>query len=120
MRHTSNTGRYVTDEQRVIDLAGRGLLFDNGPQQLAGGMHYLVMAGRGAPLSTNGRQPNQSQRLRSVESRGNSGRGVTTKTPMGGWDSLSFLRKSGPSAATGAPTKPNPYSPALTNQKNYL
>lgn len=47
LRHTSNTGRYVTDEQRVIDLAGRGLLFDNGPQQLAGGMHYLVMAGRG-------------------------------------------------------------------------
>lgn len=47
LRHTSNNGRYVTDEKRVIELATRGLLYDHGPQRLAGGMHYLVMTGKG-------------------------------------------------------------------------
>lgn len=47
LRHTSNNGRYVTGEERVIELASRGLLFDHGPQRLAGGMHYLVMTPEG-------------------------------------------------------------------------
>ena len=47
LAHTSDTGRYVTDEGSVIDLAGRGLLFDYGPQRLADGMHYFVMTSAG-------------------------------------------------------------------------
>lgn len=47
LRHTSSNGRFVTDEKRVIELAERGLLYDHGPQRLAGGMHYLVMTGKG-------------------------------------------------------------------------
>jgi len=45
--HTSTNGRFVTDEARVIALAGRGLLFDHGPQALAGGAHYLVTTAKG-------------------------------------------------------------------------
>lgn len=45
--HTSSNGRYVTDERRVIEMADRGLLFDHGPQPLAGGMHYLVTTPKG-------------------------------------------------------------------------
>lgn len=47
LRHTSNAGRYVTDEKRVIALAEKGLLYDHGPQRLAAGAHYLVMTGKG-------------------------------------------------------------------------
>jgi hypothetical protein len=45
--HTSNTGRYVTDEKAVLGMASAGLLFDHGPQTLAGGMHYLVTTTKG-------------------------------------------------------------------------
>ena len=50
LAHTSRTGRFVTDEVHVISMAERGLLFDHGAQELAGGMHYFVMtkAGRDA------------------------------------------------------------------------
>lgn len=41
--HASRNGRYVTDEADVIQMGRDGLLFDHGPQALAGGMHYLVM-----------------------------------------------------------------------------
>jgi hypothetical protein len=41
--HTQRTGRYVTDEQFVIEMAAKGLLKDYGPQRLAGGMHYLTI-----------------------------------------------------------------------------
>jgi hypothetical protein len=47
LEHTSNTGRYVTDETKVIALAERGLLRDHGAQQLAGGMHYFTLSARG-------------------------------------------------------------------------
>lgn len=47
LAHTSSNGRYVTDEKRVIALAGAGLLKDYGPQPIAGGMHYLTLTGRG-------------------------------------------------------------------------
>lgn len=47
LSHASQNGRFVTGEQRVIDLAGRGLLYDHGPQPLAGGAHYLVTTLRG-------------------------------------------------------------------------
>ena len=57
--HTSNTGRYVTDEAKVIEMAQRGLLRDYGPQKLADGMHYLTMtgAGRDALIAWRARQP---------------------------------------------------------------
>lgn len=45
--HTSSNGRYVSGEALAIDLGRRGLLYDHGPQQLAGGAHYLVMTGKG-------------------------------------------------------------------------
>lgn len=45
--HTSSNGRYVTDEADVIQMGKDGLLFDHGPQALAGGMHYLVMTPKG-------------------------------------------------------------------------
>lgn len=41
--HTSRTGRYVTGEALVLDMAKRGLLFSHGAQRLAGGAHYLTM-----------------------------------------------------------------------------
>lgn len=47
LSHTSVNGRYVTDEQRVLDLATAGYLNDYGPQRLADGMHYLTLTGRG-------------------------------------------------------------------------
>lgn len=47
LRHTSNTGRYVTDDAAVIAMGESGLLYDHGPQRLAGGAHYLVMTGKG-------------------------------------------------------------------------
>lgn len=43
LRHTSNNGRYATDEEFVIQMGRYGLLFDHGPQRLADGMHYLTM-----------------------------------------------------------------------------
>lgn len=57
--HTSNTGRYVTDEPQVIALAARGLLRDFGPQRCAGGMHYFTMtaSGREALADWRARQP---------------------------------------------------------------
>lgn len=45
--HTSQTGRYVTDEAAVITMAARGLLRNHGPQALAGGMHYFTMSSKG-------------------------------------------------------------------------
>ncbi len=45
--HTASTGRYVTGDPFVIDIARRGLLIDHGPQSLAGGMHYLTLSGEG-------------------------------------------------------------------------
>ncbi len=50
LAHTSRTGRYVTDEKLVIELAAHGFLKDHGPQRLADGMHYFTMreAGRTA------------------------------------------------------------------------
>lgn len=47
LRHTSDNGRYVTNEEFVIEMGKRGLLFDHGPQRLAGGMHYLVTTMKG-------------------------------------------------------------------------
>lgn len=47
LRHTSDTGRYVTDEKKVIELGERGLLNDYGPQRLADGMHYFTLALKG-------------------------------------------------------------------------
>ncbi len=48
--HIASNGRYVTNEADVIAMGKRGLLFDHGPQVLAGGAHYLVTtpAGRSA------------------------------------------------------------------------
>lgn len=59
LAHTSRNGRFVTGEQRVIDLAGRGLLFDHGPQRLTAGAHYLVttMKGRAALSAWRSAQP---------------------------------------------------------------
>ena len=45
--HTSRTGRYVTGELLVIQMAQSGLLYDHGPQKLAGGDHYFTMTVRG-------------------------------------------------------------------------
>lgn len=47
LRHASRTGRYVSNEPLCINLGERGLLYDHGPQRLAGGDHYLVMTGAG-------------------------------------------------------------------------
>ncbi len=47
LRHTSQNGRYVTDEAAVLEMAAAGLLRDHGPQALAGGMHYLVTTMKG-------------------------------------------------------------------------
>lgn len=47
LRHASDNGRYVTDEQFVIDLAAQGLMKDYGPQKLADGMHYLTVTSKG-------------------------------------------------------------------------
>lgn len=47
LRHTHNTGRYVTDEDKVIAMGERGLLCDHGPQALAGGMHYFTLTSAG-------------------------------------------------------------------------
>lgn len=48
--HTRRTGRYVTDEPHVIQMARNGLLFDHGPQRLADGMHYLTMGSKGREM----------------------------------------------------------------------
>lgn len=45
--HASSNGRYVTTEPDVIAMGEAGLLFDHGPQALAGGAHYLVTTPRG-------------------------------------------------------------------------
>lgn len=47
LRHTSNTGRYVTGDPTVIAMAENGLLYDYGPQALAAGDHYLVITHKG-------------------------------------------------------------------------
>lgn len=51
--HTSQNGRFVTGEQRVIDLAKRGFLFDHGSQRLACGDHYLVLTTKGRDALNN-------------------------------------------------------------------
>lgn len=59
LAHTSRTGRYVTGEPAVIEMANRGILHDHGPQSLAGGDHYLVMTqmGRQALMAHNATLP---------------------------------------------------------------
>lgn len=59
LAHTSNTGRYVGEGHTLMALAKRGLLHDHGPQQLAGGLHYLTMrsAGREALSEWRAAQP---------------------------------------------------------------
>ncbi|HEV7405198.1 MAG TPA: hypothetical protein VGO11_19800 [Chthoniobacteraceae bacterium] len=59
LQHASRTGRYVTGEARVLELARRGLLYDHGAQTLAGGDHYLTTAptGRKALNEWSARQP---------------------------------------------------------------
>lgn len=47
LRHTINTGRFVTDEAHVLAMAECGLLRDHGAQEIAGGMHYFTMAQAG-------------------------------------------------------------------------
>lgn len=47
LAHTSSNGRYVTGDTRVIEMGGRGLLSDYGPQELAGGMHFLTLSLKG-------------------------------------------------------------------------
>ncbi len=50
LEHTSRTGRYVTDEASVLDMAKRGLLLDYGEQRLADGMHYFTLSQKGRAL----------------------------------------------------------------------
>ncbi len=60
LEHTSNNGRYVTDEISVIEMASkRGLLCDYGPQRIADGMHYLTITlkGREALSEWRSKQP---------------------------------------------------------------
>jgi hypothetical protein len=47
LAHTSETGRYCTDDPEVIAMGEVGLLRDFGPQEIAGGMHYLWMTDKG-------------------------------------------------------------------------
>lgn len=47
LSHTSNTGRYVGEGHALMEIARAGLLHDHGPQQLAGGAHYLTMTVKG-------------------------------------------------------------------------
>ena len=47
LAHTALNGRYVTGEADVIAMGPAGLLRDHGPQQIAGGMHYLTITERG-------------------------------------------------------------------------
>lgn len=48
LRHTSNNGRYVGTEHALMALAASGLLYDHGPQALAGGEHYLTTTAKGS------------------------------------------------------------------------
>ena len=47
LAHTIRTGRYVTDETKVIQMGVDGLLQDFGPQALADGMHYFTVTHKG-------------------------------------------------------------------------
>ena len=47
LAHTDSTGRYCTDDPEVIAMGEAGLLRDFGPQEIAGGMHYFWMTGKG-------------------------------------------------------------------------
>lgn len=52
LRHTSNTGRYLTggtsrDFVVCQELAAAGLLRDHGPQRLADGDHYYTTTAKG-------------------------------------------------------------------------
>ena len=47
LSHTLRTGRYVTDETKVIQMGDAGLLQDFGPQALADGMHYFTVTKAG-------------------------------------------------------------------------
>jgi hypothetical protein len=47
LEHTERNGRFVTNEQRVIDLAATGILDDCGPQAIAGGAHCLLLNRKG-------------------------------------------------------------------------
>ena len=64
LAHTSRTGRYVTDEAHIIDMGVRGLLFDHGAQEIAGGMHDFVMtpAGREALNEYRAAQPRPAEK----------------------------------------------------------
>jgi hypothetical protein len=64
--HTSSNGRYVSNEPLAIDLGARGLLYDHGPQVLAGWTHYLVTtpAGRQALSEWKAAQPKPNPKRR--------------------------------------------------------
>lgn len=71
LSHTSDNGRFVTDEKRVLEIAEAGLLFDHGPQALAGGAHYLTttMAGRQALSEWRAAQPKPPKPKRRPQTR---------------------------------------------------
>jgi hypothetical protein len=48
--HTSQNGRYVTDDPFVIEMGKRGLLRDHGPWELAGGASFLTMTPKSRDL----------------------------------------------------------------------
>ena len=47
LAHTYKYGRFVTTDRFVLMMAKAGLLRDHGPQQLAGGAHYLSLTAKG-------------------------------------------------------------------------
>jgi hypothetical protein len=47
LKHTSRTGRYVSNEPDCATLADSGLLHDHGPQALAAGDHYYTLTATG-------------------------------------------------------------------------
>lgn len=85
--HTSSNGRYVTDEAAVLEMAKLGLLYDHGPQRLAGGMHYLVMtrAGRSALNEWHAAQPKPKVKKRRMSEQFQSWRNFCD-----GYDRISF------------------------------
>lgn len=50
LMHTSRNGRFVTGDKRVLEMGARGLLYDFGPQAIAGGDHCLVMTPKSREL----------------------------------------------------------------------
>lgn len=52
LAHTQRTGRYVTGDLSVLQMAQKGLLYDHGAQKLAGGDHYFTLTVRGKEALT--------------------------------------------------------------------